>query len=691
MALPMQNTATPPVSPVTPVTPLKSPVAVATSAVPTPTVPTQSQPVASSSPIPEGPQIQGYSLKPATLQSWLQNGASPQEAHTAAMAVDPTYAAGTKRMEAYATAHGQPSGNDPVFIARMFKVAFGIGQTPKPNADMGALMGALQKMQTPEPAATPAPVASPAQSPLGDIGNDFFQMGKSALNDVTGGFQSAIDQAKHVSNPQDNALEMGAKNLLPTMGAMAGGLADAISEPVKPIMTGLWNLALQDPTIDKAKVQQGIAMLGHSISQLQEAHPEIARQIEGALKTVSLPLAMQGAEGAVKTGGDIVEGIGKGVMDNGGKVAGDIAQGVTEMAQTPAAPTSFSPQTKMLADYYGVNPEELTSVISKSGVANGSDSEVEAALSKAFGKDSSGFMNYVDEKLGDNATAADYNAAEKARMDSVQSLPAHAVQPKMSAADLKKMAATPAGAKLMQEGADSTGMIKNSMGPALSNSENDLHVLARSIPGYGEGEGAVSPDKIMSPDAALHNTNVVGNQIVNESNQLDSALEKNNFLIPKEESTSAVSKALDEAANVAPEEAKAYSSAKNIWERIRGQFDGNATGERAARKEFDAYVTDRWGPKIFDKGTPQADAIRAVRTASTDLIQKYASKNGLNYTGQLKRLSGMYDLMDNLATHVTPDVFKSTVSRIISKPLVKMGAKGLGLATGMEVLPHILP
>lgn len=68
----------------------------------------------------------GVTLTSNKIQEWIDNGATFPEAFLAAQTVDSHFAAGTQRLNAYAIANDQPSGNDSAFIARALKAAYGI-------------------------------------------------------------------------------------------------------------------------------------------------------------------------------------------------------------------------------------------------------------------------------------------------------------------------------------------------------------------------------------------------------------------------------------------------------------------------------------------------------------------------------------------------------------------------------------
>lgn len=495
-------------------------------------------------------------------------------------------------------------------------------------------------------------------SPIGDVAKLATSIGSGMAGDIQdAGVQVNKDFNSDTLTPDGkpmNALGQGAN-----MGAdLLGGLTKTLVEPLKPIVEPIaqilgklfqahningsdsFNPLTKDGGGEKSPdIQQTATQFWQ---HMESEHPNVAAGLKAALAVPSMALAGSGISGGLNA----------------------TEEGVNALGDAAASKMTGEANLGSLVKQYGsvddipldkIDPNELARVQSLS-----------------------------PEDLKNEINASSAGSPE------VSDLPEHAVQPKLSSADLKKMAATPAGAKALKEGSNATGTFRNSMGPELSSGEKDLHELAKTIPGYGEGEGAVAADKAMTPDAALHNASVTGQQIADESKTLDESLAKNNFLVPNTESEATVNKALDAAVKEAPEESKAYENAKNIWSRIRSGFPGNAVGEREARKAFDSYIDKKWS-NIWGKGTPQADALRTVREASSGLIQKYALQNGLDYTAQLKRLSGMYDLMDNLSSHVTPDVFKSTVSRLLSKPIVKAAAHGLGVGTAVNAAEHLLP
>ncbi len=163
------------------------------------------------SPISMNPEPASYRLAPSTLQGWLDNPqVTPQAAFAAANAVDSRFSAGNARLAADMKAQGLPSDyTDPVFIARAFNEAYGIGKAPAPNQDMAALMQALQQFQASAPD-VPQPVQTPQGQTLSSTDPGFMQgMDKSMEGNVQGIVQAGRDFSSGKQGLLDTGLQMG--------------------------------------------------------------------------------------------------------------------------------------------------------------------------------------------------------------------------------------------------------------------------------------------------------------------------------------------------------------------------------------------------------------------------------------------------------------------------------------------------
>lgn len=266
---------------------------------------TPQMPQAAASPISEGPEPQEYTLNAKTIQGWIDNGASPAEAHSAAMAVDSSYAAGVQKLSDFASKNGQPNGNDPTFVARALKGWYNIGQTQKANPDMGALMAALQKMNTAPPPPTDTTTQTP---PATGLAADF----QNRVQGVSDAVQRLISGKQGIG-----------ETMLQGAGEAAGGINDAIGEGVGAVAKGLWHIApeaIKQPLGAAAKsfvespiVQAGLQAVsaGKNVyDQWKQSNPAQAADLESVVNIgMILPegaAAESVAEDAAKGGASLL-------------------------------------------------------------------------------------------------------------------------------------------------------------------------------------------------------------------------------------------------------------------------------------------------------------------------------------------------------------------------------------------------
>ncbi len=212
--------------------------------------------------------------------------------------------------------------------------------------------------------------------------NAGIHIAKGIGTDIQNGAQDIMNQATHVSNPQDNAMGMFAKNLLPTMGAMGSTAANVINEPLKPIENSVMQGAMMIPGVKDAltKLQEGA-------QQLQQAHPELARQIIGGTKLSSFPLAAMGTAAAIKGGINTVTNLGESAINSANTVAGEVKGGI------------FNPPT----------PEELKAKLDSTvgKIIQGKTEDIQGATKALANLDTKGVKTYDDlSSLVKNQTSA---------------------------------------------------------------------------------------------------------------------------------------------------------------------------------------------------------------------------------------------------------------------------------------------
>lgn len=174
------------------------------------------------------------------------------------------------------------------------------------------------------------------------------------LSGVAQGIGNDIQQATSGMNESLSDFRSGRQGLLSTelqvTGHLAGGAANALSEPVKPITEPIIG-ALYD-SIQKNPGLLGPIMdfLAQKQNEFAVAHPEAAKNLNAVGQIASLPAAMEGASQGIQSVGSGLETLGKGTVDTA-KNAIQAGKGGLQDLKTGA--------TKVVNKALGVNPEEI--------------------------------------------------------------------------------------------------------------------------------------------------------------------------------------------------------------------------------------------------------------------------------------------------------------------------------------------
>lgn len=139
-----------------------------------------------------------------------------------------------------------------------------------------------------------------------------------------------------------------------------------------------------------------------------------------------------------------------------------VRKGVKETSRSAVEKGSpkISPQTKLMAEFFGTKPENVIDEIKRFG---GTDVNVKPLdettkhLGEVFQKPYEGWTDFLEKKLGDAATAADYNAAEVARLDATTVRPSRAGIEAMDS----EMSALIGTRKLAQDMAEKVQLLAN--------------------------------------------------------------------------------------------------------------------------------------------------------------------------------------------------------------------------------------
>lgn len=201
------------------------------------------------------------------------------------------------------------------------------------------------------------------------------------------------------------------------------------------------------------------------------------------------------------------------------------------------------------------------------------------------------------------------------------------------------------------------GLLSNSVLP--DETEKRLAQTASTIEGFGK-----------SADP-LANAQVVRQAIGKESDDLLNAMRSSDPIVPHKEIGSSVRTALKEAGDDFGESQGVFTSMSTIWDKISKKYAGTASGQWQARIDFYQEIESRYGAAIFEKGTARATAAKKVGQAVNEVIDRYAQRTGVSFSDQMGRLSQMYDIMENLATHLDKS---SGLMKLLKTPLVRYGA-----------------
>ena len=338
-------------------------------------------------------------------------------------------------------------------------------------------------------------------------------------------------------------------------------------------------------------------------------------------------------------------------------LTGALEKGVGAAAQSPVG-QMLKPAIQGAADIYGKakqnNPQQAKTFESVGGaVMDAAEVYGSAQLAKGAVKAGKKFGQGVKEFMDTPPQMMD-SLVEK-QDDAIQAL----VQPK---ADKKliqeRLMKNPQALKSQKAGMLKKGAV------APIESEKALADTARTIEGFGQ------------TDDVIENADIVWRAKADDSNKLLQELQANDAALSHKEINSAVNNAIEEVAKDFPGEEAQVRRIGEIWKNSNATNPGKLSGHWSGRIGFDGDVERRFGPAIFEKGTAKAEAVRAVRQTVNDLIDKGAKGT---FKPQLKRISHMYEILENLSTKIGPNALESGASKLLKKPLVKQGLGALGI------------
>lgn len=261
-----------------------------------------------------------------------------------------------------------------------------------------------------------------------------------------------------------------------------------------------------------------------------------------------------------------------------------------------------------------------------------------------------------------------------------------AVQPKLTTADTKKLLES--DPRAVQQGMNKAGVLKKSPGADFTPEDASLGKVAKTIEGYKP----VKPDKPMTMKEAVDNSVAVHEAIAKDAKALKAEMiRKGDGAIPRAETTSRITSRLEGIKKYFKGDEAKIDSVQTLAKEIAEGHKGTWSGQWDARIEFYRQAQLKWGKNIFDKGNVVSQAVDTVGAEWNSVIHDAAVKAGVDFTPQMQRLSSMYDIKSNLATHVTNDVYNSAMTNVLkNNPAVRVATKAAastaGMSMGLELL-----
>ena len=297
----------------------------------------------------------------------------------------------------------------------------------------------------------------------------------------------------------------------------------------------------------------------------------------------------------------------------------------------------------------------------------GKITQMPAKAIKAMKKSSSQQnMNELIKKYGseDNIPLNELDKVEFNRVQAEKSPFIESVQEKLSTKEIRDLRAKKP--ELVQEG---KFFKKGKVLP--STVEQKLGEVAQTVKGYNPKDTPISRAK------------VIHKALGDESQALRTNLEKNNAALPRAEAQSAVNNSLMERAKDFPGSEGIFNRMGELWKQISSKHPGNLTGAWDARIELYKTATDRWGEAIFQKGSPQAQALNAASQTVNQVIETAARRAGTSFAPEIARVNSMYEILRNLSTQGEGGL-SSGIGKLLKNPWVRVGAQTAGVGAAVS-------
>ena len=202
--------------------------------------------------------------------------------------------------------------------------------------------------------------------------------------------------------------------------------------------------------------------------------------------------------------------------------------------------------------------------------------------------------------------------------------------------------------------------------------EKELAQTAQSIPGFG------------TTDDVVKNVQVVKQTIGSEAKALGTTLKANDAALPRQQIAAAMKRGESEAIELFGNEqaaVKQFQGVMNLWKKVSAKHPGNTSGQWKARIEFDDELERQFGKRVFDPTLerPVHAAVRTVRQVANEQID--LASGGI-YSPAIKRMSQMYDILENMSGKVGKETLESGVQKVMKSRGGKAAIYGATGAAG---------
>lgn len=473
---------------------------------------------------------------------------------------------------------------------------------------------------------------------------------KDSISDAASGLNEAAADYGEGRRSLAGAIYKGGSEMAFGAARSIGSPLEAVAKPIlEPAVKAVVDSVQKDPGLLAPLAQA----LYQASSKFAADNPMAADIAESTAKWASLPLAVTGIESTINSVGAKTAALGKGAVTK-------VSQ-VSKAVGSAANSAQVAKLEKLLQS--GKNPpvEEVAKY-----------PDLFHKYSEKYGIKQIAAENVTDDMALGGSAGVDN--VEGARLEILNNAKATA-----GAADVQKSVMPPTTKKVFQE---ANANMKNEgsffKAPSLNPTESQVELakVADSLKGKG----------FSAKNSPIANEKVAQNSWASESKELLGKMKANDALSPDQEIVSAIKQSLEKQGFAT--DTGVGKKVLSAWEdALSGNSNGKISGQWQSKINFSQEATRKWGNAIYDKGTDLADAVNASHEAANGVISVNSARAGIDYTGQMARLTKIHKIIENLKLQQSGDALRSTAGNIAKSKPFKLGATAVGLGAGLKLLP----